>query len=105
MSKETFSFFDKPRYSIDELSLAALDSSLEYSKLREELIKFLTKNHKHLTIPEMSQILGVSPKVILKLLPNSCLKDINKYKTQTIVIWKSPELAEEDSQRFKELTL
>ena len=97
---QPFKFYDKPRYNKEDISLSLAGVDDELKKLKEELRQFLIANHKYFTLEEQAQLLGTTTKVVLELLPKNYLKTVNSHRAQTVVIWRAPEVAEEDNKKF-----
>lgn len=92
--------YDKPKYSKQDISLSLVSDDSNLQALREDLKKFLIANHKYFTVEGLSKLVSLPPKAVLDLLPKSCLQTINSHRAQTVIIWRSPELAEQDNKEF-----
>lgn len=88
---DAYTYYKGSVYPTDEIELAMFDLRADLVPLKEALQDFLIKNHKYLSVSEMSQLLGVTPKTVLKVLPSKYHDTINTFRTQTVIIWSKPQ--------------
>ena len=83
-----------PGYTAEEIELA------QDPELRLKLEKFVKANFKNFSIGDMAHVLGVSPKVILELVP-WLGKDRVQFNTQMVVVVREPDKAQDDDLLFQ----
>jgi hypothetical protein len=97
----TIPHWDIPDYDPDLIHLALADKyNPELQAYKRKLQLFIESNIQYFSLPELAQILGVSVPVIIKLTPRDKLRRAGKDRTQSVIIWRSPEVLATDQMLF-----